>query len=94
MAPVIVCVVLIPTPSEVASVEPLDDGARPPVADVLDALDGVGLRGVGRVDGQHLLQQPRPAAEFFRHADEVLEEPLFAGNQAKTSHVTSRRGAM
>ncbi len=72
-------------------VQPLDDRPGPAVADVLDVLDGIGLRHVRRIDGQHLLQEPCAAAKLLGHADEVLEEALLARNQAKTGHVTSKR---
>ena len=72
------------------AIQPIDDCARTAVADVLDVLDGVGLRRVRGLDCKHLLEQPGAATELFGHADKVLKEPLVARKQAETGHVTSK----
>jgi hypothetical protein len=56
------------------AVEPVDDGPCAPVADVLDVLDGVGLRHVGGIGRHHLLEELGAAADVVGEGDEIAEE--------------------
>jgi hypothetical protein len=52
------------------------------------------LAYVGRARRQHLLEHAGALAEFFRQANEIGKELLFAGNQTETGHVTSLRSLL
>ena len=66
-----------------------DDAARAPVAGVLDVLDRLHLRHVGRRAGEHLLHQAGPRPNLLGEGGELGVELLVAGNQAESRHVTS-----
>ena len=78
-------------------VEPLDDFVGNEVALVLDFLDLVRLVPKRLRGGEHFLQQGGAVLDLLRHSDEIVEEPLFLGNQsephAPSAAKLSRTGA-
>ena len=65
------------------AVQPVDDGARPAVAAVLDVLDGSALAMSGGSLGSICLSSSRAAADLLGEADEVVEEVLLARDQTE-----------